>query len=208
MITIPPLEFTIMRFLKELGEKDLYRATHHITVGNLEFYKLALIGDAVLNLYLTLKFYGIGDVDDISLIVSEYKSNKALYYAVKDLGLTDLLVADSASISEYTYASMLEAIIGVIYERFGLEKTFNVLDREVFPVLERNYQKFKNYWEYVKKREKELDVRFEKNGRDFIALISLNGKVYVGKGKNKKEARNEAAKNLIMGNDLATPDIY
>ncbi len=197
-----------MKVLKELSEKDMYRATHHITVGNLEFYKLALIGDAVLNLYLTLKFYEKGDTEDISLLVSEYKSNKALYFAVEDLGLKEMLVADSGSISEYTYASMLEAIVGVVYERFGLEKTFKFLDEEVFPVLEKNYQKFKNYWEDVKRREGELDVRFEKNGEDFIALISLSGKVYVGKGRNKKEARNEAAKNLIMGNDLATFDIH
>lgn len=197
-----------MKVLKELGEKDIYRATYHITVGNVEFYKLALIGDAVLNLYLTLKFYKKGSVEDISLIVSEYKSNKALYYAVEDLGLKNLLVVDSASISEYTYASMMEAIIGVIYEKFGLEKTFKVLDEEIFPVLERNYQKFKNYWEDLKKRKGELYVRFEKGENGYTASISLNGKVYVGKGKSKRDARNEAAKNLIMDNGLATPDIY
>ncbi|MEO0148533.1 MAG: ribonuclease III domain-containing protein [candidate division WOR-3 bacterium] len=197
-----------MKILKELGEKDIYRATHHITAGNLEFYKLALLGDAVLNLYLTLKFYERGDIEEISLLVSEYKSNKALFFAVEDLGLKEILVADSASISEYTYASMLEAIIGVVYERFGLEKAFEFLDEEVFPVLERNYQKFKNYWEDVKRREGELDVRFEEYEGNFIALISLNGKVYMGRGRNKKEARNEAAKNLIMGNDLATFDIH
>jgi len=66
-----------LNFLENLGKEDLRRATHHASVGNEEFYKLALIGDAVLNLYLVLKFYERRSLEEIYSLISEYKSNKA-----------------------------------------------------------------------------------------------------------------------------------
>ncbi len=187
-----------MRFIEELEEEELKKAVCHSSLGNDEFYKLALIGDAILNLYLVLKFYDRGDVEDIYTLVSEYKSNKALYLVVEDLNLKGLLVADPNHISDYIYASMLEAITGLIYKKFGLERTFKFLDEEVLPSLEKNRLRFRNYWEELRKRERGMvTVSFYRENGEFIAEIRLRDGVFVGRGRNKKEARNEAARKAL-----------
>jgi len=185
-------------FLEEIKEEELKRAVYHASLGNGEFYKLALLGDAVLNLYLVLKFYDRGSLEEVYTLVSEYKSNKALYSAVEDMNLKGLLIADPNHLSDYIYASMLEALTGLIYQKFGLEGAFRFLEEEVLPILERNREKFRNYWEELRKREKgNIKVSFYEENGEFVAEIKVGNEIFLGKGRNKKEARNEAAKRAL-----------
>jgi len=111
--------------------------------------------------------------------------------------LKGLLVADPNHISDYIYASMLEAITGLIYQRFGLDGAFKFLD-EVFPILERRRANFRNYWEELRKREKgKVKVSFHPENGEFVAEIELRDGTFIGKGRSKKEARNEAAKKAL-----------
>ncbi len=193
----------MISLIGRVDERDLRRAVYHTTVGNGEFLKLAFIGDAVLNLYFTQKFYGIEDVGLLSRLVSEYKSNRAFYITVKELNLDSLLVADKSAVSEYTYASMFEAMVGLLYEKFPMEEIFKFLDKEVFPIMEKNYNKFRNYWEEarIKLNLNEKNVVVEEKSSGYFARISINGKTFVGEGKSKREAKNNAAKVLMIDFD-------
>jgi dsRNA-specific ribonuclease len=188
-----------LKFLEGIEGEEIKKAVYHSSLGNRDFYKLALVGDAVLNLYLVLKFYDKGNLEEIYAMISEYKSNKALYYAAEELNLKELLVANTNQVSDYIYASMLEAITGLIYLKFGLEGAFKFLEEEVFPALERNRGKFRNYWEELRKRERgKIRVSFYEENGEFVAEIKIKDGVFLGRGKNKKEARNEAAKNALL----------
>jgi len=63
------------------------------------------------------------DEEEISTLASDYKSNYALYLVVKALGIENYLIAEEGAKSEYSYASMFEAILGILYLHFPLERS-------------------------------------------------------------------------------------
>ncbi len=192
----------MITLFNSLDEKEKKRAIYHTSVGNMEFFRLALLGDAILNLYLIEKFY---DEREIGKLLSEYKSNKALGIVVEKTGLYRLLVAKEDSISEYTYASMFEAILGLLYEHYDLKDIFRSLDEEIFPIMKSNYDEFRNYWEELRSMG-DFDVEFESVGEEYKAKMQLNGKTFYAFAKNKKEARNRLAKEVLKyyGKDISS----
>ncbi|NPB04524.1 MAG: DJ-1/PfpI/YhbO family deglycase/protease [Thermotogae bacterium] len=189
------------KFLKLLRAlpKDLRRkATVHTSMGNPHFFRLATLGDALLNLWVVSFLFERGlDEEEISSLASEYKSNRALYFVVKELGIEAWL--ETAEISEYSYASMFEALLGILYLHFPLKVIFNALNEEILPILERTYPNFKNYWQELWRRYKgRLTVKYRRHNGRFHAKIYNNGVlISEGYGRNKRTARNEAARSLL-----------
>jgi len=186
-------------FLK-LPEDVRRKALIHKSMGNVDFFRLATLGDAVLNLWIVSRLFSAGfDEEEISTLASDYKSNYALYLVVKALGIENYLIAEEGAKSEYSYASMFEAILGILYLHFPLERIFRALDYEVWPIMERLHPEFRNYWQALwKDRRGRLRVRYRVVKGGFKARIYSDG-VLIGEGtgRSKREARNEAAREAL-----------
>ncbi len=183
------------------------KALIHKSMGNMDFFRLATLGDAVLNLWVVSRLFAMGmDEEEISTLAADYKSNYALYLVVKALGIEGYLVAEEGAHSEYSYASMFEAILGVLYLHFPVERIFGALDREVWPLLRRLYPEFRNYWQELwRERKGKIKVRYHAVSGGFKAKI-YSGDLLIGEGtgRNKREARNEAAREVLHPYNVRT----
>ena len=190
----------LLSLFNRLPEEVRRKALIHKSMGNMDFFRLATLGDAVLNLWVVSRLFAMGlDEEEISTLASDYKSNYALYLVVKALGIEDYLLAEEGARSEYSYASMFEAILGVLYLHFPVERIFSALDREVWPLLRRLHPEFRNYWQELwKERRGKLKVRYRSVRGGFRARIYSGGLLIgEGTGRSKREARNEAARGAL-----------
>ena len=190
----------LLSLFNRLPEEVRRKALIHKSMGNMDFFRLATLGDAVLNLWVVSRLFAMGlDEEEISTLASDYKSNYALYLVVKALGIEGYLLAEEGARSEYSYASMFEAILGVLYLHFPVERIFSALDREVWPLLRRLHPEFRNYWQELwKERRGKLKVRYRSVRGGFRARIYSGGLLIgEGTGRSKREARNEAARGAL-----------
>lgn len=197
----------LLSLFNRLPEEVRRKALIHKSMGNMDFFRLATLGDAVLNLWVVSRLFAMGlDEEEISTLASDYKSNYALYLVVKALGIEGYLLAEEGARSEYSYASMFEAILGVLYLHFPVERIFSALDREVWPLLRRLHPEFRNYWQELwKERRGKLKVRYRSVRGGFRARIYSGGLLIgEGTGRSKREARNEAARGALHPYNVGT----
>ena len=197
----------LLSLFNRLPEEVRRKALIHKSMGNMDFFRLATLGDAVLNLWVVSRLFAMGlDEEEISTLASDYKSNYALYLVVKALGIEGYLLAEEGARSEYSYASMFEAILGVLYLHFPVERIFSALDREVWPLLRRLHPEFRNYWQELwKERRGKLKVRYRSVRGGFRARIYSGGLLIgEGMGRSKREARNEAARGALHPYNVGT----
>jgi len=184
----------------ELPEEVRRRALIHKSMGNEDFFRLATLGDAVLNLWIVSRLFGEGlDEEEISTLAADYKSNRALYLIAKRLGIDEWLVAEEGSKGEYSYASMFEAMLGILYLHRRLDEIFGALDEEIWPLMRELYPLFRNYWQALwKRRGARIRVRYRSTPSGFTAKIYEGGLLLAeGHGRSKKDARNVAARMLV-----------
>ena len=202
--------------------EDLYKIafTHgsYSTLHNLDYNyeRLEFLGDSVLSLivseYLYKKYpeYGEGKLTKLR---ANYVCQSALIYYSHELGLQEYLkVAEEESnltkneVLSIT-ADIFESFLGAIFLDQGMEFAKDYISKIIFKYIDENKIFFADYKSAMKEYgdAKNLDIHYEvldeqgvPHDKTFTISIVIDGEVMgVGKGKNKKEAEQAAAKVAI-----------
>lgn len=194
-----------------LTHSSLRRQNEPISARNFE--RLEFLGDAVLSLVISEKIFQLFPVEDegfLSLNRSALVSRKSLSKIALKLSIPDLLLLapeeKSAKKSEKVMCDALEAVFGALYLDQGMkasrEYILRLMEKLLLPTaLKRSTLNPKTeLQEWVQKRFKILpEYRHEilPQGQ-IIAWVKVSGLGEAsGKGKNKKQAQERAARVLL-----------
>jgi len=180
--------------------------------------RLEFLGDAVLDLvvteYLFRKYPELPE-GDLTKIRSWLVNKHSLSVIAKKLELDKLILVSFSTAKtlersgESILSDALEAIIAAIYLDSGLEQTRKFIVEKLIPMLEKeNVMQDKNYksilMEKVQAEGKNAPTYevLEESGpphdKTFLVGVYVENKLLAtGKGKSKKEAEQEAAKNAL-----------
>jgi ribonuclease-3 len=180
--------------------------------------RLEFLGDAVLDLvvteYLFRKYPELPE-GDLTKIRSWLVNKHSLSVIAKKLELDKLILVSFSTAKtlersgESILSDALEAIIAAIYLDSGLEQTRKFIVEKLIPMLEKeNLMQDKNYksilMEKVQAEGKNAPTYevLEESGPPhdktfFVGVYVENKLLATGKGKSKKEAEQEAAKNAL-----------
>lgn len=174
---------------------------------------LEFLGDAVLELivreFIIEKF---PDVDEgkLNQLKKRYTSEEVLCKIGKTVGIGEFLIMDKGE--ELTggrercsnISAGIEALFGAIYLDRGLayaKKYFQKIFLGKRFRLSQDYKSLVNQWAMANKKELEYKVIKEEgppHKKIFYVALFINGKeISAGKGKNKKNAEQDAAKNFL-----------
>lgn len=179
--------------------------------------RLEFFGDSILGMIIAEFLFLEHDVleGDLTKMRSSFVNKKSLAYCAKSLGIKDfILVSYSAekaidSGSNSILADAMEAIIAAIYLDSGLATTRDFILNKMVPLLtDASYKFEKNYksqlLEHVQASGKDAPLYNVTNeyGPDHnktfeVAVYIADKSVGTGKGKNKKSAEQDAAKNAL-----------
>lgn len=186
----------------------------------LEFLGDSIIGSIIAE-YLFLK-YPLRGEGFLTEMRAKIVNRKNLGYIGAQLGIKQLLTynTDYVNINETILGNALEALIGAIYRDAGYDKTRTFISNKIIsPYIdldhlqnaEINYKSRLLEWsqKYAKVLSFELleETTNKKGNKTFVVAALLDGQQYgVGKGKSKKDAEKEAAKQaydkLNVGSEL------
>lgn len=182
--------------------------------------RLEFLGDAVLDLaisHLLMKRFEDAEEGDLSKFRAMVVDEAGLYQIALLLGLGDYLLLGKGE--EHSrgrekpsiLANTMEALIGALYLDAGFDKTLEVIVKLFSPLLEKVgtleiiYDYKSIFQEYTQKAYKTLPKYqlVEEVGpahdKTFKVALILNGETLAeGKGKSKKEAEQEAAKEAFI----------
>ncbi|WP_407393582.1 ribonuclease III [Methanobrevibacter sp.] len=202
--------------------EDLYKIafTHgsYSTLHNLDYNyeRLEFLGDSVLSLivseYLYKKYPDYGE-GKLTKLRANYVCQSALIYYSHELGLQEYLkVAEEESnltkneVLSIT-ADIFESFLGAIFLDQGMEFAKDYISKIIFKYIDENKIFFADYKSAMKEYgdAKNLDIHYEvldeqgvPHDKTFTISIVIDGEeMGVGKGKNKKEAEQAAAKVAI-----------
>ena len=190
----------------------------YATCNDLEYNyeRLEFLGDTVLSTLVSVFLYkmhpefGEGKLTKIranyvcqqALIVYSRRYNLDKYIKIN---LDDKRITDNEVIS--ITADVFESFIGAIYLDKGIDVVDDFLKRTVYPyILEKKvffYDYKSTLKEYADVNEVEIEYIVMKeyglpHDKTFIIKVHVNGEnLGVGKGKNKKDAEQEAAKKAL-----------
>ena len=181
--------------------------------------RLELLGDSVLSLIIVenlLKRYPESSEGIISKLKAKIVSETALETVAKKFKLYDYIILGRGefnlgqNMTTSILADAVESLIGAIYRDGGLESAKNFIMEHFKEIIElcceNNF--FKDYktklQEYTQKRFKNKPVykvlkeEGPEHDKTFYIEVKVNGKIYgKGKGRNKKEAEQNAAKEAL-----------
>lgn len=190
-----------------------YSTTHGL---DYNYERLEFLGDSVLSVivseYLYEKYpqYGEGKLTKLR---ANYVCQFALIHYSKELGLGEYLnvSAQESNITKNELVSIkadiFESFLGAIFLDQGWDFTKNFVADNIFKFIDDEVVFFVDYKSTMKEYgdAHELDISYEildesgvPHDKTFIIAILINGEeMGVGKGKNKKEAEQAAAKVAI-----------
>ena len=176
------------------------------------YERLEFLGDAVLQLVTSEYFYKAMPVGEgeLSKTRASFVCEEALATYAKDIGIDKHIRVGNGQlkdINDTIIADTFESVLGAIY----LDKGFEVAKKYVLEVLDpyikKHYIFLGDYksrlQEFVQTDRKTLEyVLVEEDGpshdKTFIFDVVIDGIVYGrGRGKSKKEAEQQAAKNAL-----------
>jgi ribonuclease III len=182
--------------------------------------RLEFLGDAVLDLaisHLLMKRFEDAEEGDLSKFRAMVVDEAGLYQIALMLGLGDYLLLgkgeehSSGREKPSILANTTEALIGALYLDAGFDTTLEVIGKLFSPLLEKVgtleiiYDYKSIFQEYTQKTYKTLPKYqlVEEVGpahdKTFKVALCLNGETLAeGKGKSKKEAEQEAAKEAFI----------
>lgn len=189
--------------------------THSSCEGELNNKKLAFLGDVILelsvSLYILQKYpqLSVGEMTEkrASIVNSRFLSKKAKEWKLNELlklGKGERQTGGEAK--ETILAEAVEALLGAIYLDYGYKNTENFIERNIIP------EEIELEAWNIKGRLQELTLSkdfglpeysiiqeiIDGTDRLFEVHVKINGKVLgYGKGRNKKEAEEFAAKNAL-----------
>lgn len=190
-----------------------YGSLHNI---DYTYERLEFLGDSVLNLivseYLYKKFpeYGEGE---LSKLRANYVCQIALIHYSHELELDKYikLSSEEETITNHEIlsitADIFESFLGAIFLDQGMQFARNYISKIIFKYIDEGKIFFHDYKSKIKEYgdAKEVSVKYEiveetgpAHDKTFRIRILVNDEEYgVGKGKNKKDAEQIAAKKAI-----------
>ena len=210
------------KFDIETENEHLYEVafTHgsYGTKHNLDYTyeRLEFLGDSVLSLIVSeylFKKYPQYEEGKLTKLRANYVCQNALIYYSHELGLPDYLNV-SAEESNLTHnevisitADIFESFLGAIFLDQGIEFAREFISKVIFKYIDEDTVFFEDYKSTMKEYgdAKEVDISYKilheygvPHDKTFIIAILVDGKeMGVGRGKNKKEAEQNAAKVAI-----------
>ena len=174
------------------------------------------MGDSVLSLIVSeylFKKYPQYEEGKLTKLRANYVCQNALIYYSHELGLPDYLNV-SAEESNLTHnevisitADIFESFLGAIFLDQGIEFAREFISKVIFKYIDNDTVFFEDYKSTMKEYgdAKEVDISYKilheygvPHDKTFIIAILVDGKeMGVGRGKNKKEAEQNAAKVAI-----------
>ena len=197
------------------NSKLLETALTHTSYANehgVESYeRLEFLGDAVLELVSSDYIYKTDKHAEgaMSRKRSLYVCENALYEYSKEINLKDYIKVGNGvkEPNKTVIADVFEAIIGAIYLEKGLSTVEYFFKTLIVPYIESDVDFLMDYkstlQELVQTEKKSVEYVLVKEGgpahkKYFIVRVIIDGIVYgEGKGRNKKEAEQHAAKEAI-----------
>ncbi len=186
--------------------------TSYANEHNCESYeRLEFLGDAVLELVSSDYIYKNHNYDEglMSKNRSLYVCENALYEYAKDINLKDYIKVGNGikEPNKTVIADVFEAVIAVIYLELGIDKVTLLFNNLIVPYIESNVDFLMDYkstlQELIQTEQRSIEYSLIKEGgpahkKYFIVEVKIDGIVYgTGKGRNKKEAEQHAAKEAI-----------
>ncbi|WP_405267487.1 ribonuclease III [Methanobrevibacter sp.] len=180
------------------------------------YERLEFLGDSVLSVivseYLYEK-YPQYEEGKLTKLRANYVCQSALIYYSHELGLQDYLkvTVEESNLTKNEVlsitADIFESFLGAIFLDQGMEFAKEYISKVIFKYIDENRIFFADYKSAMKEYgdAKELDISYEvleeygvPHDKTFIISILIDGvEMGVGKGKNKKEAEQAAAKIAI-----------
>ena len=197
-------------------------ANEHGTKSN---ERLEFIGDAVLDLAVAKYLFEKLDVDEGVLTKKRAQDvcEESLYEYAKNISLGDYLLLgkgeekSSGREKPAILADAFEAFLGAIFLDKDFEEVYSFLEKAIFPYVKKSLYKDDGDYksklqELVQSDKRTLDyIIVSETGpahdKEFVARVYMDKDIMMGegKGKSKKEAEQNAAKEtldkLAAGND-------
>ena len=209
------------KFGIETENKDLYKVAfthasysiHHDLDYNYE--RLEFLGDSVLSLIVSeyiYKKYPQYEEGDLTKLRSNFVCQNALIYYSHKLGLQEYLkvseVESNLTKNEVLSitADLFESFLGAIFLDKGMEFAKEFVSNAIFKYIDQERVFFEDYKssmkEYGDAHEIKITYVLKEYGvphdKTFIMACLIDGKqMGVGRGKNKKEAEQSAAKGAM-----------
>ncbi|MDL2271015.1 ribonuclease III [Methanobrevibacter sp. OttesenSCG-928-I08] len=190
-----------------------YSVVHNI---DYNYERLEFLGDSVLSLlvaeYLFKKYPDYSE-GKLTKLRANFVCRAALIFYSKEIGLNEYLKfsTEDNTLSpqeiQSIYADIFESFLGAIFLDQGIEIAKKFLKKYIFKYIDEEKVFFYDYKSKVKEYAdaNELTIEYviiEENGpphnKTFITELIIDGDYYgKGKGKNKKEAEQYAARKAI-----------
>ena len=210
------------KFGIETENKDLYKVAfthasysiHHDLDYNYE--RLEFLGDSVLSLIVSeyiYKKYPQYEEGDLTKLRSNFVCQNALIYYSHKLGLQEYLkvseVESNLTKNEVLSitADLFESFLGAIFIDKGMEFAKEFVSNAIFKYIDQERVFFEDYKSSMKEYgdANEIKITYEvlkeygvPHDKTFIMACLVDGKqMGVGRGKNKKEAEQSAAKGAM-----------
>lgn len=187
----------------------------YATVNGLDYNyeRLEFLGDSVLSLIVSeylFKKYPNYEEGKLTKLRANYVCQTALIYYSHELGLKEYIKisAEESNLTENEVlsvtADIFESFLGAIFIDQGIEFAKDYISKIIFKYIDEEKVFFFDYKSAIKEYgdAEELDVTYEileeygvPHDKTFITAILIEGKeMGIGKGKNKKESEQAAAK--------------
>lgn len=210
-----------MDFLKKFGieikDKELFlMALTHSSYSNEHggdnYERLEFLGDAVLQLITSEYFYKSLNVQEgeLSKTRASFVCEEALAQYSKDIGIDKHIRVGNGqlkNINDTIIADCFESVLGAIYLELGFDVAKEYVLKVLKPYVLEHHVFLGDYksrlQEMVQTNKKSLEYRLvsesgPSHDKTFVFEVIIDGIVYgKGKGKNKKEAEQNAAKDAL-----------
>lgn len=180
------------------------------------YERLEFLGDSVLSLIVSeylYKKYPEYEEGKLTKLRANYVCQSALIYYSDELGLKDYIrvAEDESNLTDNEIlsitADIFESFLGAIFLDQGMEFAKDYISKIIFKYIDENKIFFADYKSAMKEYgdAKNLEIHYEvldeqgvPHDKTFTISIIIDGEeMGIGKGKNKKEAEQAAAKVAI-----------
>ena len=207
------------KFNIETENEELYDIafTHgsYATIHELDYdyERLEFLGDSVLSLIVSeylFKKYPQYEEGKLTKLRANYVCQQALIYYSHELGLNEYIniSAEESNLTENEVlsvtADIFESFLGAIFIDQGMEFAKDYISKTIFKYIDEEKIFFFDYKSAIKEYgdAEELEISYDileeygvPHDKTFLIAILIDGKeMGIGKGKNKKEAEQAAAK--------------
>ncbi len=180
------------------------------------YERLEFLGDSILSVIVSeylYKKYPQYEEGKLTKLRANYVCQSALIYYSEELGLEEYLkvAAEESNLTKNEIVSItadiFESFLGAIFLDQGMEFAKDYISKIIFKYIDEERMFFVDYKSAMKEYgdAKELDISYKllkefgvPHEKTFIMAIMIDDvEMGVGKGKNKKEAEQDAAKKAF-----------